>query len=193
MIQREPIEAISPRYAVLSPQSALSKRQAHFAPDARNEQLLIEAGTLEMPQGAPHIKAPRNRRRLHLSRKPRAAGPLRLRKTKTHHSWSEGTVDLVCASVVLFQPGGVTPAMANLRVGAGLKHAFASSGCRQDPFDGQTYRLRLPPNVPVNDFWALTLYDTQTTLDVAEPPTFPTVGSQDEGQCKKMQTASFDI
>ena len=42
------------------------------------------------------------------------------------------------------------------------------------PFDGGlTYKVHLPPNVPVNDFWAFTMYDTQTRSNAADQPSLP--------------------
>jgi len=83
--------------------------------------------------------------------------------------------------------------MATSRVGAGSDYAFATLDADKNPFDGaKTYRLRLPPNVPVNDFWALTLYDTQTRSMLQTSQPFPTVGSQDEGM-QKNADGSFDI
>ena len=58
------------------------------------------------------------------------------------------------------------------------------------PFDGsKTYKLHLPPNVPVNDFWAVTMYDTQTRSQLQTSQPFPTVGSQTKGideECRRL-------
>jgi hypothetical protein len=55
-----------------------------------------------------------------------------------------------------------------------------------------TYRLHLPPDVPVKDFWAVTLYDSQTRSQLQTSQKFPTVGSQTEG-IEKNADGSYDI
>ena len=45
----------------------------------------------------------------------------------------------------------------------------------------KTFKLTLPPNVPVNNFWAFTLYDTQTRSMLQTDQPKPSVGSQTEG------------
>lgn len=66
--------------------------------------------------------------------------------------------------------------------GAGSDYAIAFLDANKNPFDGsKTYSLHIPANVPVNDFWAVTLYDTQTRSMLQTDQQFPTVGSQTEG------------
>ncbi|TWB87349.1 MULTISPECIES: DUF1254 domain-containing protein [unclassified Synechococcus] len=190
MIQREPIEAISPEVRGAIASIGIVKGKP-FAPDARMKQLLIEAGTLGNATGRA------------ITYQPRIGGVFIYPGTES--SWttayankntsfvSEGTVDLSARALFYFNAGGVTPAMATSRVGAGSDYAFATLDADKNPFDGaKTYRLRLPPNVPVNDFWALTLYDTQTRSMLQTSQPFPTVGSQDEGM-QKNADGSFDI
>ena len=75
----------------------------------------------------------------------------------------------------------VTPAMAVSVPGKGSDYAIAYVDADKAPFDGsQIYRLHLPPDVPVNDFWAVTLYDTQTRSQLQTSQRFPSVGSNDE-------------
>ena len=92
-----------------------------------------------------------------------------------------------------FNAGGVTPAMALTKAGAGSDYALAYLDGEKTAFDGsKTYRLHLPPNVPVNDFWALTLYDTQTRSQLQTDQRFPTVGSQTKGM-RQNPDGSYDI
>jgi hypothetical protein len=46
--------------------------------------------------------------------------------------------------------------------------------------------------VPVNDFWAVTIYDTQTRSLLQTDQQFPTVGSLTEG-FKQNEDGSFDV
>ncbi|MEL7450592.1 MAG: DUF1254 domain-containing protein [Pseudomonadota bacterium] len=58
---------------------------------------------------------------------------------------------------------GVTPAMATPREGKGSDYGIAYLDTNKQPFDGsRTYTISLPPNAPVANFWAVTIYDTQT-------------------------------
>ncbi len=76
----------------------------------------------------------------------------------------------------------VTPAMAVSIPGAGSDYAIAFLDAEKRPFDGsKTYTLHIPAGVPVNDFWAVTIYDTQTRSMLQTDQPFPTVGSQTEG------------
>jgi len=87
----------------------------------------------------------------------------------------------------------VTPAMAVTIEGAGSDYAISFLDGDKKPFDGaKEYKLHIPPNVPVNDFWAVTIYDTQTRSLLQTDQQFPTVGSQTEG-FKQNEDGSFDV
>lgn len=76
----------------------------------------------------------------------------------------------------------VTPAMAVSIPGAGSDYAIAYVDADKNSFDGsKVYKLHIPANVPVNDFWAVTIYDSQTRSLLQTNQPFPTVGSQTEG------------
>ncbi len=87
----------------------------------------------------------------------------------------------------------VTPAMAVTIEGAGSDYAIAFLDGEKNPFDGaKEYKLHIPANVPVNDFWAVTIYDTQTRSLLQTDQQFPTVGSLTEG-FKQNEDGSFDV
>ncbi len=76
----------------------------------------------------------------------------------------------------------VTPAMAVTRPGLGSDYGIAYLDSTKQILDGsKTYKLHLPPNVPVNNFWAVTIYDSQTRSQLQTNQLFPTLGSQSEG------------
>ena len=76
----------------------------------------------------------------------------------------------------------VTPAMATPHVGKGSDYCMAFKDGDHNILDGsKTYKIHIPPDVPMNDFWALTAYDTQTRSQLQTDQPFPSVGSQDEG------------
>jgi len=87
----------------------------------------------------------------------------------------------------------VTPAMAVSIPGAGSDYAISFLDADKNAFDGgKAYKLHIPANVPVNDFWAVTLYDTQTRSLLQTDQQFPTVGSQTEG-FRQNADGSFDV
>jgi hypothetical protein len=76
----------------------------------------------------------------------------------------------------------VTPVMAAPRLGKGSDYAIAYLDSRRQPFDGaKTYKLDLPANPPVANFWAVTVYDTQTRSMLQSGQRYPTVGSNTKG------------
>jgi hypothetical protein len=87
----------------------------------------------------------------------------------------------------------VTPSMATPHEGKGSDYCIAFKDSKHEVFDGsKTYKVRLPPNVPVADFWALTIYDSQTRSMLQTDQPYPTVGSNDNG-FKQNEDGSYDV
>jgi hypothetical protein len=87
----------------------------------------------------------------------------------------------------------VTPAMALTRPGAGSDYGIAGLDSEHRPLDGaKTYRLHLPPDVPVKDNWSVTIYDTQTRSMLQTDQKFAGVNSL-SGNMKKNADGSIDV
>lgn len=92
-----------------------------------------------------------------------------------------------------FYATGITPAMALDIIGKGSKYAVAYNDADGNPFDGgKTYKVHLPPNVPAEDFWSLTLYDNQTRSMLQTDYRFPGIDSNKPGIIQN-DDGSFDI
>ena len=190
VVQDEPMDAIDPSQRGAIATIGIVKGQP-FAPDDRMKKLLTEAATI----GSATARA--------ITFEPRMSGVYLYPGTDS--VWSgffangnatfelDGTMQLDAAVLYYYNAGGVTPSMAKTAVGVGSDYAGAYFDSKKQPFDGsKTYKLHLPPDVPVNNFWAVTIYDTQTRSMLQTGQRFPTVGSQTKG-IEKNADGSFDI
>ncbi|RPH86488.1 MAG: DUF1254 domain-containing protein, partial [Desulfobacteraceae bacterium] len=81
-----------------------------------------------------------------------------------------------------FLATGVTPAMEQKMVGQGSQYAWTARDSAGNSLDGgKNYRLHLPPNIPVKDFWSVILYSNQTRSQIQTDQRFPSVSSQTKG------------
>ena len=105
----------------------------------------------------------------------------------------DGARNLDARTMFHYAYTAVTPAMAVTRPGLGSDYGIAFLDSKKEILDGsKTYRLHLPPNVPVNNFWAVTIYDPQTRSQLQTSQPFPTVGSQSE-DFQQNDDGSYDV
>ena len=191
LIQEEPIEAISPEVRGAIASIGIVKGKP-FTPDARMKKLLTEAATLGAATSRVITYHPRIDGVNIYPDDPNSIWSTAFANKNTSFE-SDGTMGLDARVLYYFNAGGVTPAMATSHVGAGSDYALAVLDGKKQAFDGsKTYKLHLPSNVPVNDFWAVTLYDTQTRSQLQTSQKFPTLGSQSEG-IQKNADGSYDL
>ncbi len=106
---------------------------------------------------------------------------------------SPGVANLDGAIFYYYFATGVTPAMEVKNVGKGSQYPWAALDAKGERLDGsKTYRLRLPANVPVADFWSVIVYDTQTRSMLQTDQKAPSVSSQDKG-LKANSDGSVDV
>src|SRR5271165_42299 len=74
---------------------------------------------------------------------------------------------------------GITPAMIMRLPGIGSQYVWAFADADKNDLDGsKTYKVTLPPNIPAEKFWSLTLYDNQSRSMLQTPQRYPRAGSQ---------------
>ncbi len=173
VVQEEPTESVDPTTLGFYASIGIQKGKP-FAPDARMKKILTEAATV----GDATARTINGRLRI----KESYYYPDSAWRTGFFGGYKfeeNGARILDAYSAFFFYATGVTPAMDSKVVGSGSQYMGAFVDSKGQPFDGgRNYRLHLPPNIPVKDFWSVILYDNQTRSMLQTDQRWPAATSQ---------------
>jgi len=196
IIQKQPLEMLDAETRGLFASIGIEKGKP-FAPDARMKKILTDAIAIANAAARTILWYPRvngTLKGVEIYPGDNSAWMMGFVDKNVFFNGKDGHTMNSDARVTFYYPyTAVTPAMAVTIAGVGSDYGMAYVDSNKQPFDGaKTYRLHLPPNPPVKDFWALTLYDTQTRSQLQSSQKYPTVGSQTKG-VKQNADGSYDI
>jgi hypothetical protein len=93
---------------------------------------------------------------------------------------NQGARRLHSRTSMFYSATAITPAMCMRLTGVGSQYLIANVDENGLPFDGaETYRVRLPKDIPAARFWSLNLYDNQTRSLLQTEQLYPRAGSQE--------------
>jgi hypothetical protein len=177
VIQEEPSDAIDPDTLGVFASIGIEKGKP-FAPDGRMKKILTDAAAVG------------NATARTLAFRSRIKEAFFYPNSAWCNPWVGGSYQFEQNGVRLldaktwyfFIAIGISSAMSEKMVGQGSQYAWAAVDAQGNPLDGsKTYKVHLPPNIPVKDFWSFILYDNQTRAQLQTDQRFPMVSSQTKG------------
>lgn len=185
IIQYEPLGWLDPETRGLFASIGIEKGKK-FEPDERMKKILTDGVALGNAASRSIVWYPRydmNMKEIRIYPDTNSSWIMGFLNRNVFFDGTDGETMNTDARVMFHYPyTAVTPAMATPREGTGSDYAIAYVDSVKQPFDGsKTYKLHIPAAPPVNNFWAVTVYDTQTRSMLQTSQLFPTVGSQTEG------------
>lgn len=199
VIQEEPLGLIDPETRGLLASIGIEKGRP-FQPDDRMMKILTDAVAIANATARSIVWYPRvsgfidNMKGILIYPEDNSSWIMAYLDKNVFFNGKDGYTMNSDARVMFFYPYTiVTPAMAVTIPGKGSDATMAYVDANKQPFDGaKLYKVHLPPDPPVKDFWALTIYDPQTRSQLQTDQKFPSVGSQTE-ELRMNEDGSYDI
>lgn len=196
IIQYEPLEMLDAETRGLFASIGIEKGKP-FNPDKRMKKLMADGVAIANAAARSIVWYPRyekNMKGVRVYPDTNSAWIMGYTDRNVFFNGEDGQTMNTDARVMFHYPyTAVTPAMAAPRLGTGSDYAITYVDSSGQPFDGaKTYKLEIPADPPVGNFWAVTVYDTQTRSMLQNNQKSPSVGGNDEG-LKKNKDGSFTI
>ncbi|MGD9316584.1 MAG: DUF1254 domain-containing protein [Anaerolineae bacterium] len=108
--------------------------------------------------------------------------------------YQDDYLNLEARTVFHFTADGITPAMAaQMPEGKGSRYQTTYKDRDGNYIDGdKTYKVNMPPEVPVALFWSVTLYDPWTRCELQSQP-YPSISSQQDPPPQANADGTVDI
>ena len=104
----------------------------------------------------------------------------------------DGVLQIDERAYVYYMGLGNDPAMMEKHVGQGSQYLWAYRDADGDFLDGaKLYTLRVPPNVPIKNFWSVLVYDSLSRSELQNSQAFPSVSMY--GDPKTNDDGTIDI
>lgn len=171
LIEREPIDIIGTADRFQLASIGIEKGKS-FAPDDERKAVLAEAARLGSAMARTNSFASIDPQRLvYPDRKWEWAF------IGGSASWdSQGYVNSDRRAAFAYIAVGMSPAMVNKVVGQGSQYLWTPRDSDGKYLDGgKTYRMHLPANIPVGNFWSVVVYDSQSRSLLRNGQPFPSV------------------
>jgi len=172
VIAREPVGLIDPELRGLFASIGIEKGEK-FAPDDRMRKILEEAVAVGNATARAIWIHPRDKAAYFFKDSDWYTGFV-----GGHHEFLKnggaGGRNLDARILFHYMATVITPAMVNKMVGAGSQYALLNLDENGNYMDGsKTYKVNIPANVPVKDFWSIVVYDPQTRSQLQTGQPFP--------------------
>ncbi len=188
IVQEEPINALNPDTLGLLAAIGIVKGKP-FMPDGRMRAILTESVAVGNATARVNLFSNRIKERFFY---PDSAW-FTVFSCGNHEFLDDGVPLLDARIAYWYFANGISPAMVLKMVGVGSQYAAAMVDSQGKPLDGsKTYKVHLPPKVPVKDFWSFVIYDNQTRTMLQTDQQFPSISSNNKGIVINSDT-SIDI
>ncbi len=196
IIQYEPLEMLDAETRGIFASIGIEKG-TEFAPDKRMKKILADGVALGNAASRSIVWYPRyqkNMKGVRVYPDTDSNWIMAYTARNVHFNGENGQTMNTDARVMFHYPyTAVTPAMATPRLGKGSDYVIAYVDSKKRVFDGsKSYKLNIPEDPPVGNFWAVTVYDTQTRSMLQTNQKYPSVDTNTKG-LKGNSDGSFTI